>query len=304
MVLSGRSLPQTSRHGRLHSARLLPCASSFSEEVVEGNHRIMAEGTGLEPYSPCQGLVRGQGGLQDVQACVDLTIHLPVANEAHEILAHPISAPSATHWAGLTGPLRVDLDDGHAREDGFIFDLAMELAARPDRETPVHPAGTASCTVEDEVLQDDCSSRLHRETHEALGNAVEPLADAAPFPLALAVEESSGDPSIVGLLGRELPSASEVDLLDEPDTVEWNTEESCGIACGVDPIKGVLVRVEGNSAIGLVRLWGFLPHGNDDFPRDNCQGSESPRRVAQHRAVPVRERQVELHPFRAPNRDT
>src|SRR5438132_13426882 len=67
MVLSGRNLPQTSRHGRLHSARLLPCASSFSEEVVEGNHHIMAEGTGLEPYSPCQGLVRGQGGLQDVQ---------------------------------------------------------------------------------------------------------------------------------------------------------------------------------------------------------------------------------------------
>src|SRR2546422_7223079 len=99
---------------RLHSARLLPCASSFSEEVVEGTHHVMVEGTGLEPYSPCQSLVRGQGGLEDVQACVDLTIHLPVANEAHEILAHPISAPGATHWAGLTGPLRVDLDDGHA----------------------------------------------------------------------------------------------------------------------------------------------------------------------------------------------
>src|SRR5207245_9624921 len=77
MVLSGRNLPQTSRHGRLHSAWLLPCASSFSEEVVEGNHHVMAEGTGLEPYSPCQGLVRGQGGLQDVHACVDLPVHLP-----------------------------------------------------------------------------------------------------------------------------------------------------------------------------------------------------------------------------------
>src|SRR2546428_4352121 len=113
-----------------------------------------------------------------------------------------------------------------------------------------------------------------------------------------------GDPPIVGLLGRELPSASEVDLLDEPDAVEWNTEESCGIACGVDPIKGVLVRVEGNSAIGLVRLRGFLPNGNDDFPRDHCQGSESPRRVAQHRAVPVRERQGGLHPLPCPNRGT
>src|SRR2546422_7143872 len=87
MVLSGRNLPQTSRHGRLHSARLLPCASPFSEEVVEGTHHVIAEGTGLEPYSPCQGLVRGQGGLEDVQACVDLTIHFPVAHQADE---HPL----------------------------------------------------------------------------------------------------------------------------------------------------------------------------------------------------------------------
>src|SRR5438445_11253096 len=105
----------------------------------------MAEGTGLEPYSPCQGLVRGQGGLQDVQACVDLTIHLPVAIEAHEILAHPISAPSATHWAVLTGPLRVDLDDGHAREGGLVLDLTMDCASRPRRDTAVHPTGAAAC---------------------------------------------------------------------------------------------------------------------------------------------------------------
>src|SRR5213594_2704211 len=126
MVLSGRNLPQTSRHGRLHSARLLPCAPSFSEEVVEGTHHIMAEGTGLEPYSPCQGLVRGQGGLEDVHACVDLPVHLPVANEAHEILAYPISAPSATHWAGLTGPRGIDFDDRHAREGGLVLDLTMD----------------------------------------------------------------------------------------------------------------------------------------------------------------------------------
>src|SRR5437867_10950817 len=114
MVLSGRNLPQTSRHGRLHSARLLPCASPFSEQVVEGNHHIMAEGTGLEPYSPCQSLVRGQGGLEDVQACVDLPLHFPVAHQAAELHGHPISAPTATHWTGLTGACGVDVDDGHA----------------------------------------------------------------------------------------------------------------------------------------------------------------------------------------------
>src|SRR3989449_7239511 len=109
----------------LDSARLLPCARSSSEEVVEGTHHIMAEGTGLEPYSPCQGLVRGQGGLEDVQARVDLAVHLPVAHEAHELLAHPISAPRATHWAGLRRPCRIDFDHGHTREGGLVFDLTM-----------------------------------------------------------------------------------------------------------------------------------------------------------------------------------
>src|SRR2546425_10928626 len=148
MVLSGRNLPQTSRHGRLHSARLLPCASSFSEEVVDGTHHIMAEGTGLEPYSPCQGLVRGQGGLQDVHACVDLSIHFPVAHQAHEIPAHPISAPSATHWAGLTRPGRVDLDDRHALEGGLVLDLTVDLAAGPGREAAIHAVGAASRGME------------------------------------------------------------------------------------------------------------------------------------------------------------
>src|SRR2546425_8972307 len=118
-------------HEELHSARLLPCASQEPWKVVEGNHHIIAEGTGLEPYSPCQGLVRGQAGLQDVQACVDLAVHLPVAHQAHEVLAYPISAPGATHWAGLTRPCRIDLDDGHAREGGLVLDLAVDFGTRP-----------------------------------------------------------------------------------------------------------------------------------------------------------------------------
>src|SRR2546427_963703 len=124
----------------LHSARLLPCARRQGRQVVEGNHHVMAEGTGLEPYSPCQGLVRGQGGLEDVQACVDLTIHFPVAHQADEHLAHAISAPSATHWAGLGRPRRVDLDDRHAFEGGLVFDLTMDFGTRPRGEAAVHPA--------------------------------------------------------------------------------------------------------------------------------------------------------------------
>src|SRR2546429_9211308 len=100
----------------------------------------MAEGTGLEPYSPCQGLVRGQGGLEDVQACVDLAIHLPVAHQADEHLAHPISASSATHGAGLAGPCGVHLDDGHTGEGGLVLDLTVDFATGPGREPSVHPA--------------------------------------------------------------------------------------------------------------------------------------------------------------------
>src|SRR3989304_3049524 len=76
---------------QLHSARLPPCAFPRGK-VAEGTHDVTAEGTGPEPYGPCQGLVRGQGGFQDVQARVVLPVHLPVARQAHEALAHPVSA--------------------------------------------------------------------------------------------------------------------------------------------------------------------------------------------------------------------
>src|SRR2546428_11619666 len=144
--------PRGTRRAKLHSARLLPCARSSSEQVVEGNHHIIAKGTGLEPYSPCQGLVRGQGGFEDVHARVDLAIHLPVAHQAHELLAHPISAPGATHWAGLRRPCWIDFDDGNARENGFVFDPAVDLAPWPAGEATIHPPGAAPCAVELEIF--------------------------------------------------------------------------------------------------------------------------------------------------------
>src|SRR5207245_6193104 len=170
----------------------------------------MAEGTGLEPYSPCQSLVRGQGGLEDVHACVDLSIHLPVAREAHELLAHPISAPGATRWAGLTRPRGIDFDDRHTRENGFVFNLAVNLAARPRGESTVHSPGPPAGTVERQVLQDDDGPRLGRESHDALGDPMEPLTDAMPFPSALALEKPSGDRPIERLLPGEPPSAARV----------------------------------------------------------------------------------------------
>src|SRR3989475_5858924 len=120
----------------------------------------MAEGTGLEPYSPCQGLVRGQGGLEDVQACVDLPVHLPVAHQTHEHLAHPISAPGATHWAGLTGPRGVHFDDWHTFEGGFVLDLTMDHRTRPGGKAAIHPTGAAACAVECEASRTIAARRL------------------------------------------------------------------------------------------------------------------------------------------------
>src|SRR5439155_3978359 len=98
-----------------------------------------------------------------------------------------------------------------------------------------------SGTVEGEVLQDNCGLRLRRESHEALRDPVEPVADAVPFPSALAIEKPSGDPPIVGgLLARDLPSASVVDLLDAPHAFERHAEESCRIARCLNPIEGNL----------------------------------------------------------------
>src|SRR5437867_5101904 len=168
----------------LHSARLVPCAWSSSDQVVEGTHDVMAEGTGLEPYSPCQGLVRGQGGLQDVHARVDLAVHLPVAHQADEHRAHPISAPSATHWAGLAGPLRVDLDDRHAGEGGLVLDLTVNFATRPGGEAAVHAPGTSARAMEREVLEDDGGSMRRRGPHEPFGHSMEPLPDSVPLPAA------------------------------------------------------------------------------------------------------------------------
>src|SRR5437879_3699807 len=253
MVLSCRNLPQTSRHGRLHSARLLPCAPSFSEEVVEGTHHIMAEGTGLEPYSPCQSLVGGQGGLQDVHACVDLAIHFPVAHQAHEHLAHPISAPSATHGAGLAGPGWIDFDDRHTREGGFVLDLTMDHRTRPGGKAAVHPTGAAACAVEGEVLEDNRGPSAFSELHESFRDSVQSLVDPMPLPLAFPIQQTTHDPSVPSLFPRKPPSSPEVGLLDCSDAVEREGRRDHPLAGCDQTIEGLPVSVQTDRSLVLAR---------------------------------------------------
>src|SRR5438093_3222255 len=281
-----QSLSGPCDRSRLHSARLLPCASSFSEEVVEGTHRVMAEGTGLEPYSPCQGLVRGQGGLEDVQACVDLAVHLPIAHQAHEHLAHPISAPSATHWAGLTGPRGIDFDDRHAFEGRLVLDLTMGLPPRPARKTPVHLPRSAPRAVKREVLEDYCGAILPCDFDQLFRHVVEPLADTIVLPQSLSAKQSSGESPVAGLPSGELSSSAEMCCLDETDAIQCNPQEDRRSPFSDNAVERILVRVEGDCTTRLKRERGVLPDHDDNLPWSDREDPSS-RRVAQDRAVPI-----------------
>src|SRR5207245_9380595 len=210
-------------------------------------------------------LGRGQGGFRDVHACLDLPLHLPVAHQTHAHLAHPSSAPGATHWAGLAGPRGVHLDDWHTFEGGFVLDLTTDHRTRPGGEAAVHPTGNASRTVEGEVHQDNRGPRLGPEPHEARGELMEPLADAVPFPPTRAVEEPSSDPPIEGLLAGESPSASKVDLLDATHTVERHAEEPRRMARRMNPIEGIFVRVQGDRAVRHGRIRRLLARSEEDL---------------------------------------
>src|SRR5439155_9130658 len=93
------------------------------------------------------------------------------------------------------------------------------------------------------------------------------------------------------------------DLLDAPHAFERHAEESCRIARCLNPIEGIFVRVQGDRPSRLIRLRRLLPQDDDDLPRDNREGSEAPRWVAEDRAVPLGKRQVELNSFRPSDRD-
>ncbi len=132
---------------------------------------------------------------------------------------------------------------------------------------------------------------------------MEPLTNAMPLPSPLVLEEPPGDSSIVRLLLREPASASEMDLLDAAHAIERHVEEPRGIAQREDAIEGIFVRIECDRALGLIQFGGLLAHDDDDLPRDDRKGSESPRRVSEDRVVPLREVQIELNSLCPADRD-
>src|SRR3989442_7468814 len=252
----------------------------------------MAEGTGLEPYSPCQGLVRGQGGFQDVHACVDLTIHLPVAHQADEHLAHPISAPGATHWAGLASPRGIDLDEGHARQGGLVLNLAMDFATGPRGEATVHSTGVAARLKLGEGLKDDSHPTFLGERYESFRNGMEPLTYSVMLPPSLPAEQALSDPPVIGLFRRKSPTAGEVNALDLPHSIEGYRDEIHPLPRHDHSVHRILVRVEGNRALRFVCFWRLPTNCDNDFPRNDRERSEAPQGIRKDRPMHFGQREI------------
>ena len=291
----------------LYSAPILACARYHRRQVVEANHLILAECIGLEPYSPCQvrAVGRGQGGVQDVQSGVELAVESPAALPALEHLAHPISARFARHTsrAGLAGVLRIDLDEGDARGEGLVLDLAVEFALRPRREAAVRPAGPPATLRHLEVLKDESRLPFSCGLDETFRDEMEPLLDAVVFPAALAGEEVSPDPAVVGLLFGESTPSAEVYRLDFANLWEGDGDEGCVVAFCDHAIETGLVGVEGDSTLRSVRDWCGLPDHDHDLSRDERKRTKPPCRIREDGPVPVREREVKFDVFARSNGD-
>jgi len=294
---AGDAILGRSRQG-LRSARLIPCARQQRRQVAEGNHHIIAEGTGLEPYSPCQGLVRDQGGFQDVQACVVLPIHLPVAHLADEVLAHPISAPGATHWAGLRRPLGVDLDHGNPGGERLVFDLAKQFASGPRGEAASDLSVATAARRHLEILENDRGTPCLCGGHEPLADEMEPLANAVAFPEPFPSQQAPHHPVVVGLLSREPSATPEVRRLHNTDLGEWNRHEAGVAVVSRHAVERGFVCVKGDRSHGLVGVGGPSPHSHDYPAGAHGQGPEPPRGVLKYRPVPRRQREIELNPLR------
>src|SRR5438132_14229222 len=102
----------------------------------------------------------------------------------------------------------------------------------------------------------------------------------------------------------ELSSSPEMRCLDLADAVQVNRHEDRRSSFSDNAVERILVRVEGNCTTRLKREWGVLPDHDDNLPWSDGEGPEFPRLVAQDRAVPIGQGQLELHSLSSPNRDT
>ncbi len=178
-----------------------------------------------------------------------------------------------------------------------------ERGQRPGREPPVHATGSTSRAVEREIFEDNRRLALLGELHESLRDEMQPLTNAIPLSASLPVQQAAHDPPVPRLFCREPPPSSEVRFLDSPNATKWKARRDRGLIGGHDSVQRILVRVEGDRRLRLIRLRRLPPDDEDDFPWDHGKRAKGPRRIAQERAMPLGKGKVELHALGSTDRD-
>jgi hypothetical protein len=122
-------------------------------------------------------------------------------------------------------------------------------------------AGAGSCRWESgEVLENERRAAPCEVPDDRAGEGVEAGADPVPLPPTLPGEQPTLDPSVVGLLPSEEPSAGEVGRLDLAQLGEEDPNVPCAARLDEHAVEGRLVGVEGDQrggSVGLGDLFGI-----------------------------------------------
>src|SRR5713226_6077875 len=124
---------------------------------------------------------------------------------------------------------------------------------------------------------------------------MQPLTNAISLPASFPIQQATHDPPVMGLFRRESPPSSKVCLLDSPNATKRKGRRDHALTGGHDSVQRILVRVEGDCALRLVRLRRRPPNDEDDLAWDHGERAEAPRRIVKERAMPFGKGQVELH---------
>lgn len=247
---------------RLSPVRLVPCAPCG---VAEGTHRVLPGSTGPEPYGPCQSRRPGQGGLEDVQRRVLLTVQSPTTRTL-EHLACPFSATGdgATCWTGLRRVERIDTDHGNAGQFGLVPDLSVQLPKRPTAKAAIHRPATADAAEPFQVLEHKGDVARGGPPDQRFGNQVQSLSDSGPFAAALPIQEGPLRPAVVGLFPGQVAPTAKMGLLDLASPPKRDLQGDGLGALGQDSVQRVFVGVQGQAGFGRINGRRLAADGQED----------------------------------------
>src|SRR2546426_770854 len=132
---------------------------------------------------------------------------------------------------------------------------------------------------------------------------MQPLTDAIPLPASFATQRGAQPPPVPGFFRHESPPSSEVGLLDLPDAFKRQTRRDHALIGGHDSVQRILVCVERDRPLRLVRLRSLPPDDEDDLAWDHREGPKAPSGSLKDRRCPTGKGREDLHPSRPPTRD-